>query len=91
VIRGSRWSGYAGRVENQHRRIDGYRDLTEREVALMNTIKGLAREVAELWRQVRDDVPDADPRALEVARTQLQDGFMWFVRAVARPDDPFDR
>lgn len=78
-------------MENQHREITGYRDLTDREVALMNTIKGLAREVAELWLQVRDDVPDVDLRALRVARTELQDGFMWFVRAVARPDDPFDR
>lgn len=78
-------------MENQHRQITGYRDLTAREVALMNTIKSLAREVSELWLQVRDDVQDADARALNVARTQLQDGFMWFVRAVARPDDPFDR
>lgn len=78
-------------MENQHRRISGYRDLTEREVALMNTIKGLGREVAELWLQVRDDVPDVDGHALDVARDRLQDGFMWFVRAVARPEDPFDR
>lgn len=82
--------GYAASVENQHRRISGYRDLTEREVALMNTIKRVAREAAELWLTVRDE-PDVDARALNLARTQLQDGFMWFVRAVARPEDPFDR
>ena len=57
----------------------------------MNLIKSVQREVAELWLQVRDDVPDVDGRALSIARTQLQDGFMWFVRAVARPEDPFDR
>lgn len=57
----------------------------------MNLIKSVQREVAELWLQVRDDVPDVDERALSIARTQLRDGFMWFVRAVARPEDPFDR
>lgn len=78
-------------MDNQHRRITGYRELDEREVRAMNLIKDVAREVAELYLQVRDDVPDVDERALRIARMQLQDGFMWFVRAVARPEDPFDR
>lgn len=82
---------YRSDVDNQHRRITGYRELDEREVRAMNLIKDVAREVAELYLQVRDDVPDVDERALRIARTQLQDGFMWFVRAVARPEDPFDR
>lgn len=77
-------------MENQHRLIAGYRELTAREVATMNVIKDLARRTAELWVAVRDE-PDVDVRALQVARDQLQDGFMWFVRAVARPEDPFDR
>lgn len=76
-------------MDNQHRRISGYRELTEREVSAMNMIKQLEREVGALWRQVRDDVPESDPRALALACTQLQDGFMWFVRAVARPEDQF--
>lgn len=57
----------------------------------MNLIKSLEREVGELWLQVRDDVTDADVDCLDRARDQLRDGFMWFVRAVARPVDPFDR
>lgn len=57
----------------------------------MNLIKSLEREVGELWLQVRDDVTDADVDCLVRARDQLRDGFMWFVRAVARPVDPFDR
>lgn len=76
-------------MENQHRLIAGYRELTAREVTTMNAIKDLAREAAELWLTVRAE-PDVDGRALALARTQLQDGFMWFVRAVARPEDPFD-
>lgn len=78
-------------VNDQRRPIDDYRDLSEREVALVNGIKQLEREVGEYWLQVRDDATDADARCLALARTKLQDGFMWFVRAVTRPGDPFER
>jgi hypothetical protein len=78
-------------VDDQHKLISGYRDLTVDEIRVMNLVKSLEREFGELWQRVRDDVPDADPRCLSVARTTAQDAFMWFVRAVTRPDDPFDQ
>jgi DNA-binding CsgD family transcriptional regulator len=77
-------------VDNQHKLISGYRDLSEREVDAVNAIKALEHEVGELWKQVRDDVTGSDPAALSIARDQLKTGFSWFVRAVARPADPFE-
>lgn len=39
-------------MENQHRKISGYRDLTEAEVALMNRIKAHEAETMALVRDV---------------------------------------
>ena len=35
-------------MDNQHKKITGYRELSEQEVALMNEIKAKAAEVGEL-------------------------------------------
>lgn len=35
-------------MDNQHRKIKGYRELTEHEIAIMNTIKMLGAEVGSL-------------------------------------------
>lgn len=78
-------------MDNQHKLIAGYRDLTTREIDLINLIKGLQAEVGQLWLQVGEDVPDVDRRDLDLARTHFQEGFSAFVRAVARPEDPFTR
>tara|TARA_Y100000034_G_C6838695_1_gene379238 strand:- start:678 stop:794 length:117 start_codon:yes stop_codon:yes gene_type:complete len=34
-------------MENQHRKITGYRELDETEIAMMNEIKALVRSVAK--------------------------------------------
>ncbi len=72
-------------MENQHRKISGYRELTAEEVAQMNAIKALGEQVkAQL--DVLAALAGIDGRALAIARTELQTGFMWAVRAVARPE-----
>lgn len=82
--------GTLGRVvDDQHRRIRGYRDLSSDELAVMNELKSAEVEVANLWRRVRDDA-GGDPRWLDVARLHLQEAFTALVRSVARPADPFD-
>jgi len=35
-------------MENQHKKISGYRDLTQTEIDLINQIKGLAEAVGQL-------------------------------------------
>jgi hypothetical protein len=78
-------------VDNQHKKITGYRDLTEFEIRMMNLVKTADREVAELWLQVRDDVTGVERRWLAVARAHFQEGFSALVRAIARPEDPYER
>lgn len=71
-------------MDNQHRQIKGYRDLSAEEIALMNDIKQKAHDVGELLDRLKS-VPTLDQRAVAIARTELQTGFMWAVRAVAKP------
>lgn len=71
-------------MDNQHKRIKGYRDLTPEEVGLMNDVKVTAenvRKVVEFLRQ-RGDL---DQRWVSIGETHLQQGFMALVRAIAQP------
>ncbi|WP_443096906.1 Acb2/Tad1 domain-containing protein, partial [Pseudomonas tremae] len=42
----------------------------------------------ELFKQI-GKIEGVDPRLLALAKTNLQQGFMWFVRSIAKPVDPF--
>lgn len=78
-------------VENQHEKIQGYRDLTEKEINTVNDIKDLEREFSDLWKNIKDSsILQADPRWLAVAKTNIQQGFMALTRAVTKPNDPFE-
>ncbi len=84
-------------MDNQHKKIKGYRDLSETEIDLMNEIKEKAEEVKQLLEKadtklfqqtnpaISQDGLDDVQRNLELAKDNLQTGFMWFVRAIARP------
>ena len=72
-------------MDNQHKMISGYRDLTTAEIDAINAIKAEGERLAQLLAGV-GQLPDIDPRALAIARTELQTGMMWAVRAVARPE-----
>jgi hypothetical protein len=71
-------------MDNQHQKIKGYRDLSEAEIGLMNSIKlhaeGVGQQIALLDREA-----GIDKRWLAIAKTDLQKGFMALVRAVAQP------
>ncbi len=86
-------------MKDQHTKIKGYRDLSQQEIDLMNRIKEHAENTAELLEEVynmrTEDTPsgeeweamqDESLRCLEIAKTTLQTGQMWFVRAVALPN-----
>lgn len=85
-------------MKNQHLLIEGYRDLTAEEIALINEAKELAEQVRNLVERVNrlpstvlaeGDAPPTittDPiRAISIARTDLQTGFMWLIRSITRP------
>lgn len=88
-------------MKDQHKKIKGYRDLSQQEIDLMNRIK----EHGEVTKKLLDDLHGMrlkeqeneyelltvdqvaeSYRALDIAKQHLQTGQMWFVRAVALPD-----
>jgi len=75
-------------MENQHRKIKGYRELGQEEIDLMNRIKEKAAEVGELCDALvgkeRGSAPDQ--RWVSIGKTDLQKGFMALTRSVAKPD-----
>ena len=72
-------------VDNQHKKITGYRDLTEAEINSMNEVKAMAENVGELMESVAV-LPNVDKRWLAIANTDLQKGFMAAVRSIAKPE-----
>ena len=70
-------------MENQHRKIAGYRELSQEEIDLMNRIKGLAGLTGTLVENLRQ--PPLDQRWVSIGATDLQQGFMALTRAVAQP------
>lgn len=77
-------------VDNQHRLIPGYRDLTEEEIQLISDIKMKAEEVGQLVKELFEladsDNWNLDKRWLSIGRTDLQQGFMALTRGVAQPN-----
>lgn len=76
-------------MDNQHKLIKGYRDLSQSEIDGMNSIKALEVNTGELFKQI-SQIEGIDQRSLALAKTKLQEGFMWFVRSIAKPADPFN-
>ncbi len=72
-------------MDNQHKKIKGYRDLSQKEINQMNAVKDIAEKVGNIIDALQDD-PDVDQRWLAIAKTDLQKGFMAAVRSVAKPD-----
>lgn len=72
-------------MENQHRKITGYRELTQEEIDTMNMVKALGEEMASLIQHI-ETVNGVDRRWVAIGRTDLQTGLMALTRAVARPE-----
>ena len=45
-------------MENQHRKIKGYRELTEEEIALMNMIKSEGEDLRQMLQTVQSHLDD---------------------------------
>jgi hypothetical protein len=71
-------------MDNQHRKIEGYRELDEDEIGTMNQVKNTAKLVGGMIDDLANN-PSVDQRWLAIARTDLQKGFMSAVRSVAKP------
>ena len=72
-------------MNNQHRKIKGYRELDQGTIDKMNRIKQLGAQVGALVDELADDEA-CDQRFVAMARTSLQNGGMQLTRSVAKPD-----
>ena len=72
-------------MKDQHKKITGYRDLTQQEIDLMNEGKALAEKCREYIEKLESSTT-SDKRCTAIGRTNLQQGFMWVIRAVAKPE-----
>lgn len=71
-------------MDNQHRQIKGYRELTQEEIDLMNEIKQQGVALGNLVNKLRA-AGGLDQRWLSIGATDLQTGLMALTRAVAQP------
>jgi hypothetical protein len=71
-------------MDNQHRQIKGYRELTQEEIDLMNEIKQQGVALGNLVNKLRAS-DGLDQRWVSIGATDLQTGLMALTRAVAQP------
>lgn len=74
-------------IDNNTQAVDikGYRVLSDGEKAAMNELKELeARLLGDL--QAISEMPGINQRSLHLGKTNIQQGFMWAIRAIARPN-----
>ena len=71
-------------MENQHRQIKGYRELSQEEIDLMNEIKAKGAEMGELVEKLRK-AGSLDQRWVSIGATDFQTGLMALTRSVAQP------
>jgi hypothetical protein len=77
-------------MENQHRIIQGYRELTKAEIDLMNEIKSKGYELAELFGRVRMHVinqTDKDGADAARDRHSVAEPMRWLARAKTSAQD----
>lgn len=72
-------------MDNQHRQIKGYRELSQEEIDLMNEIKSKGAELGDLVAKLRNAGTVLDQRWVSIGATDFQTGLMALTRAVAQP------
>ena len=71
-------------MDNQHKLIKGYRDLSEGEIKAMNAVKSEAERIGLLVEELEANT-GLDTRWVIIAKDHLQQGFMAAVRSIAKP------
>ena len=72
-------------MDNQHKKIRGYRDLTQVEIDLMNESKALEARFNSFIDKLKAD-PGTDKRDVALAQTEGENAFIRAVRSIARPE-----
>lgn len=71
-------------MDNQHRKIVGYRELDQNEIDLMNQVKEMGVRLLGLVGHL-ESLNSTDKRWLEIGKTDLQKGLMSLTRSIAQP------
>ena len=71
-------------MDNQHEKIKGYRVLSQEEIDLMNEGKELAEKCGDFIAKL-ETMKATDKRNAALGKTNLQQGFMWAIRSIAKP------
>ena len=72
-------------MDNQHKKIKGYRDLSQEEIDLMNEIKIKGAELGSVIEKL-EQLESTDKRWVSIGKTDIQKGLMSLTRSVAKPD-----
>ena len=72
------------KMDNQHQKIKGYRELIQEEIDLMNEGKALAEQCGAYINKLMN-TQSTDKRNVALGKTNLQQGFMWAIRGIAQP------
>lgn len=70
--------------ENQEQ-VKGYSKLTKHQIMVMNVIKEKEQEILSILEGMKYN-ENYNQRSLALAISNIQTGFMWAVRSVARPN-----
>lgn len=71
-------------MDNQHKKIIGYRDLSQEEIDQMNAVKSLGEILENAVTEVMN-MDSSDKRWAAIAKTDFQTGLMALTRSIARP------
>ena len=67
-------------MENQHRKITGYRELDQMDIDLINRLKEIGDNFGGAVEALENTV-SADKRWVEIGKTHLQQGIMALIRS----------
>ncbi len=71
-------------MENQHRKITGYKDFNQDKINKINYIKKQGNDLKESLDSL-EELGMMDPHDLQMSKDHLQIGIMYAVRALAQP------
>jgi hypothetical protein len=71
-------------MDNQHRKISGYRELSEIEILKINEVKDTGAKIGLVLESFEND-KEVDQRWVAIAKTHLQQGLMALTRSIAQP------
>jgi len=71
-------------VENQHKKISGYRDLSQFEIDAMNRIKDAGNALGALIEDLQTQ-PGLDQRFVALGKSDIQKGLAMVIRGIAQP------